>query len=100
MSYKWDTFYIISYITNETYCITCNNNSMININIKIKLKEVRKTREFSVRQLAYLSGVSKTHISAIENNNVMPTVLTLFQLAAALNVHPMDLIECDILLEK
>lgn len=63
------------------------------VNLKIKLKDFRTKKGFSIRQLAYLSGVSKTHISAIENDNVMPTVLTLYLLAKALNVNLQDLVE-------
>ena len=56
--------------------------------IHITLKQIRKEKNISIRQLAYMSGVSKSQISAIENEKSMPTILVLCQLAAALHVSP------------
>ena len=64
-----------------------------NVNIYISLKQIREARKISIRQLAYMSGVSKSQISAIENEKSIPTILVLCQLAAALHVKPEELYE-------
>ncbi len=62
--------------------------------IQIKLKTVRESKGMSIRQLSYLSGVSKSQISDIENENSMPTIAILCQLAEALHVRPDELYDC------
>ena len=59
--------------------------------VHITLKKIREQKKISLRQLEYMSGVSKSQISAIENGNSMPTILILCQLAAALHVKPEEL---------
>ena len=59
--------------------------------IHITLKQTREQKHISIRQLAYLSGVSKSQISAIENEKSIPTILVLCQLAEALHVRPEEL---------
>jgi len=59
--------------------------------IKSHLKEVRGKRGVSVRKLAALTGMSKTYISNVENNNSIPTIYTLCLMAVALNVSPEQL---------
>lgn len=54
------------------------------IKIKYHVKEIRCQRNLSLRQMEYLSGVSKSQISAIENNQCDPSVATLCMLAEAL----------------
>ena len=49
------------------------------------LRRLRTEREVSQETLAYDSGVSRTHISAIEKGQHLPTLDTLFKLARALN---------------
>ena len=48
------------------------------------LRRLRTAREFSQETLAFESGVSRTHISAIEKGQHLPTLDTLFKLAQAL----------------
>lgn len=59
--------------------------------VHITLKKIREQKGISVRQLAYMSGVSKSQISAIENGTSIPTILVLCQLADALHVAPEEL---------
>ncbi len=59
--------------------------------VEIKLREVRERKNLTIMQLAELSGVSKTHISAVENNKRMPGINVLCLLAAAMDVLPEDL---------
>ncbi len=61
------------------------------ISIKFHIKEAREKKNISIRQLAELSGVSKSHISDIENERRMPTIYVLCVLAVAMNVQPAEL---------
>lgn len=59
--------------------------------VKIILREVRKGKNLSIKQLSVLSGVSTGHISNIENGLKMPTIDILVRLATALGVKPEEL---------
>lgn len=63
--------------------------------MKIYLAKIRQRQHLSVRQLAYLSGVSKTHINAVENGETSPTIDVVCRLAKALKVSPCDIFDCD-----
>jgi transcriptional regulator with XRE-family HTH domain len=54
--------------------------------IGARLRDLRATRELSLRQLAKLSGASPSLLSQIENGKVTPSVDTLSLLANALGV--------------
>jgi len=49
-----------------------------------RLKEVRKAREMTLKEVAQESGMSPTHISEIERGKTSPTVGALRKIAAAL----------------
>ncbi len=49
-----------------------------------RLKEVRKAREMTLKEVAQASGMSPTHISEIERGKTSPTVGALKRIAAAL----------------
>lgn len=61
------------------------------ISIEYTLYEIRNNKNLTVRELAKLSGVSKSTINNIENNKSNPTVMVMCQLAIALHVKPSDL---------
>lgn len=61
------------------------------IKVIFHIREVREQHKMSIRQLAELSGVSKSHISDIENGRRIPTVYILCVLAVAMNVQPAEL---------
>lgn len=61
--------------------------------IIIKVQEKRKQMGLSIRQLAQLSGISKSQIAAIEAGSSMPTILTLCRLADAMHVNTEELYE-------
>ncbi len=63
------------------------------IKIEYKLYELRRKKKMTIRELAKLSGVSKSAINKIENNIGNPTVFIVCQLAVALDVEPSDLFE-------
>lgn len=56
-----------------------------------RLYEIRTEKKLSIRDLEQLSGVSKSTISRIEQQDMNPSVLTICQIADALNLAPCDL---------
>ncbi len=71
--------------------------SGMQISIKFHIREVREQHKMSIRQLAELSGVSKSHISEIENGTSVPTIYTLCVLAVALETRPENLYSYEML---
>ena len=59
--------------------------------IEILLKEVRQSKNITLTRLADRSGVSVSHISDVENNYKMPSLLVAVKLAKALDVAVTDL---------
>lgn len=57
------------------------------------LKKIRETKNLSLRQVDYLSSVSFSHLSMIENGARKPTALTLKELARVYNTDYIDLYE-------
>ncbi len=61
-----------------------------------KLKNLRKERGLSQRDLSYLCDVDHSKISNLESNeNTNLTLTTLFELARGLSVHPKELIDYE-----
>lgn len=58
----------------------------------IDLEKVRKEKRLTQKELARLSGIAQSTISAIENNTVSPRLLTVSKLAAALQIAPQSYI--------
>ena len=56
------------------------------IKIEYYVQKIRRQRNLSLRQLEYMSGVSKSQIGAIEGGQCDPSVTTLCMLAEALGV--------------
>ena len=69
---------------------------MENFKINYSLYELRTERKLSERDLATLSGVSKSQINNIENGTKHPTVYTLCLLSLALGVSPYELFSIEI----
>ena len=63
--------------------------------IELHIKEIRQRQGLSIRDLAELSGVSKSHISYIENRQTVPTILTVCCLAVALGVDLEELVSYE-----
>lgn len=59
--------------------------------IEYHLYDLRIKANLTDRQLAALSGISKTQINQVESGKANPTIHTLCALALALNVSPCDL---------
>lgn len=61
------------------------------IKVTYHIYEIRTSKNLSLRDLSEKSGVSKTQINDIENGLKHPSVLTLCELAYALDVQPESL---------
>ena len=54
---------------------------------------LRRARGMTQEQLAERSGFSQQYISGLENGRRNPTVVTLFEIARALDATPVELVE-------
>lgn len=63
--------------------------------MKILLSQIMYARNLSVRQLAILSGVSKSAIQQTMKEDLNPTIRTLEKLAAGLKCKITDLFDSD-----
>ena len=61
--------------------------------MKVLLAQIMYEKNLSVRQVEILTGVSKSAISKIMNEEVSPTIDTLERLAKGLKIHISDLLE-------
>lgn len=59
---------------------------MLSIQVTYCVREERMKQNMTVRDLEAISGISKTHINAIENNKTHPTLYSMLLLASALQV--------------
>ena len=50
-----------------------------------RIREMRKKRNLTQVMLAETSGIPQSHMSSIERGAMLPNLVTLFRLAAALN---------------
>lgn len=56
------------------------------------IRDVRKARKLSQEKLAFESGLDRTFISLLECGRKQPSLVTIFQLAKALQVPPAQII--------
>lgn len=56
------------------------------------VRRLRLARELTQERFAELSGLSQQYISDLERGRRNPTVVTLHEIATALNVQPVDLL--------
>lgn len=57
------------------------------------VRRLRLERDLTQERFAELSGLSQQYISDLERGRRNPTVLTLYEIAVALGVHPVDLLQ-------
>jgi transcriptional regulator with XRE-family HTH domain len=55
-------------------------------------ERIRRARNMTQEQLAERSGFSQQYISGLENGNRNPTIVTLYELAQALETTPVELL--------
>lgn len=60
--------------------------------MEYRIRELRKSRKWTIEQLAEIAGVSKGYVSLLENGERVPSASMLQTLAAAFNVSDTDLI--------
>ena len=58
-----------------------------------KIRELRKSKKLSLRDLAYRIGMESSNLSVIENGRSNPQLLTYAKIAAALDVSLSDIFE-------
>lgn len=63
--------------------------------VKILLKEIRTKKNISLRKLENMTGISKSHLNYIENNEKEPTISILVRIALALDVDINELIKIE-----
>jgi transcriptional regulator with XRE-family HTH domain len=63
--------------------------------IALRLKEVRKQKGLSMRELAARCDIDYGKISKIENNKANLNVTTLIEIAEGLGIHPKTLLDLD-----
>lgn len=63
--------------------------------MEVLVWKVREDKRLSVRQMAKLTGLSKSTINNIENGKTSPTLWQLEQLAIALDCKMTDLFESE-----
>jgi transcriptional regulator with XRE-family HTH domain len=63
--------------------------------ILFKLKKKRFEKRKTQKYVSRISGISQSHISKIENEQESPTLRTVEQVANALKVHPLELLEFE-----
>ena len=56
---------------------------------------IRKERGLTQEQLAERSGLSQQYLSGLERGQRNPTIVTLFELATAMGVSHLDLLQPD-----
>ena len=59
------------------------------------VKRVRQEKGLTQEQLAEVSGFSQQYISGLEQGRRNPTVVTVYELATALGVNYLDLMQPD-----
>lgn len=59
------------------------------------LKRIRQEKGLTQEQLAETSGFSQQYISGLEQGRRNPTIVTLYELAAALGVSHVELVRPD-----
>lgn len=57
------------------------------------VRRVRQEKELTQEQLADISGFSQQYISSLEHGRRNPTVITLYELAQALGVSHVELVQ-------
>lgn len=62
---------------------------------KMRLWAIRIERNITIRELADLSGISKSEINNIENERYSPRLSQLEKIAAALNMGIVDLFDSE-----
>jgi transcriptional regulator with XRE-family HTH domain len=61
----------------------------------MRIKEIRKTKQFSQEQLSEMVGISPKHLSRIEMGRGYPSIETLVKIASILNIEIKEFFDFD-----
>lgn len=75
----------------DTICV--KKEMVVLVQIIIKLKEVREKYNISIRELAKITGISKSHLNYIEKEEKEPSLSIIIRIAVALNIDEKELYE-------
>ncbi len=75
----------------DTICV--KKEMVVLVQIIIKLKEVRERYNISIRELAKITGISKSHLNYIEKGEKEPSLSIIIRIAVALNIDEKELYE-------
>lgn len=64
-------------------------------NIGINIRNIRKSKHISQKELAFRIRKSNGYLSDIENGNKLPSINVLYSIAYHLSVCPSDLLGCQ-----
>jgi len=67
----------------------------VNMNLNIRIRQLRKAKGLTIKQLAEIIGVSTPHLSEVERGKKNLNNHLLVRLAAALDAKPSELVEDD-----
>ena len=70
-----------------------NINDKLSKKIGLKIRLLRTKQQISQEELGYRAGINKNSIGAIERGTSSPTIDTLNQIAHALNINIVDLVD-------
>ena len=73
-----------------------NNSAMSNIELGRRIKQLRLSQGFTLKDIESKVGVSATHVSEIERGKTSPTVGALSRIAEALEVNPSFLVDLPV----
>lgn len=68
------------------------NDSAIGVSLGLAIRQARAARKLSMRALAAASEISQPFLSQIESGQTMPSLVTLYRLAKALDISPSALL--------
>jgi transcriptional regulator with XRE-family HTH domain len=61
--------------------------------IGLRIRELRKSKNLSIQEVAYRIGMEKSNLSVIENGRSNPQLLTYAKIASALGIQLKDLFD-------
>ncbi len=92
LSYPQDAVLSISAVqTNRQGCRIVNN-----LELGKRIKQLRLSQGFTLKDIESKVGVSATHVSEIERGKTSPTVGALAKIASALQVNPSFLVDLPV----
>ena len=83
---------MVKNLSNYQFAFHMEDKQII-IAFGIVLRETREIKGLTQEKLAYNIKSHPTHISRLENGHKQPTLTTIYKLAAALSINPIELLQ-------